>query len=178
MDLNESSNATDSGSCVQTKSYSPLWTYFHYECVDNVGYTSCKVSKCSYRNKGKNNSTLKNHLKSHVVENKSFLLENAEFLKARSAATIDKNNKEIETLPCNRNSEEFLSMKHRITVLAACTSFPLSMISCSEFRDFIADCNPRSAASLPWKTLAPTSEHLVRGAGTCHRLSRNTTVQT
>jgi len=103
MDLNESRNAIDSGSCVQTKSYSPLWTYFRYGCVDNIGYSFCNIPNCSYKNKGKNTSTLKNHLKSHAVENRSFLLENAEFLKARSAEAEKKNNTGIATLPYHRN---------------------------------------------------------------------------
>ena len=70
------------------KRKAPLWNYFDEIKTGNDIFAVCKQTDCSYRNKGENNSTLKNHLVKHPEQYDKYLNQQAEFECRESAKII------------------------------------------------------------------------------------------
>lgn len=148
---------------------SPIWQFFDSQGQGKQLKTMCilkkivdgKEEKCVYLNKGRNTTNMKLHLSNyHPEQFKQFQSEErkiavealnssrnssvAGFFKSKSSGVpLHRRN------PLPHNSETYQTLKLNLTRLAACTSFPLSMVEAAEFKILIHNLSSRAADSLP-----------------------------
>jgi molybdopterin-guanine dinucleotide biosynthesis protein A len=175
------------------KRKAPLWNYFDEIKTGNDIFAVCKQTDCSYKNKGKNNSTLKNHLVKHPEQYEQYLKQQAEFEckeSEKSRKVSDQSNQisqqtklysffkrsapttGVSAYP--RNSLKFKEIQHSLTTLAACTSMPISMVDSEEFHQFVFTLDPQAAASLPTRNTLK-SWVLQMASDMQHTVARNAT---
>lgn len=136
----------------------PLWKYFSEVRTADGVFSVCQQRGCKYRNKGRNTTTLKNHLAKHPEQYEEFMKLYKSATEWKRKLQSDKNRLQsdvTEFFPNNsvvaydRNFTKFKVMKKSLTQLAACTSMSLNLVSSEEFREYTAALDARGAASLP-----------------------------
>jgi hypothetical protein len=137
------------------KRCSPIWTYFKVQITDGVVACVCSVNGCRYSNKGKNVTTLKNHLKTRHPTEFELCFKDKRAARpipsgiAESLGNEASTNSSDKVEPYSRDSDEFKRLKLKVTIFAACTSFPLTLVNCPEFKGVIEACDVRAAKCLP-----------------------------
>jgi hypothetical protein len=150
------------------KETAPLWNYFEEIKIVTEIFAVCKETDCSYKNKGKNNSTLKNHLVKHQEQYEKYIKQQVEFecsASEQSRKVSEQSNqlgKQMQmssffkpsatttgSIAYPRSSLKFKEIQKSLTTLAACTSMPMSMVDSEEFHQFVFTPDPKAAASLP-----------------------------
>jgi len=122
------------------KRCSPIWTYFKVRITDGVVACVCSVNGCRYSNKGKNVTTLKNHLKTRHPTEFELCYKDKRAARpipsgiAESLGNEASTNSSDKVEPYSRDSDEFKRLKLKVTIFAACTSFPLTLVNCPEFK--------------------------------------------
>lgn len=150
------------------KKRSPIWKLFDTNGQGKELQTMCNLNKiangneekCNWKNGGRNTTNMRLHLtKYHPQQFKELQSEEtrladeplnssctsvAGFFKSQSSGVpVHRRN------PLTSNSEAYQTLKLNLTRLAACTSFPLSMVEAPEFQILIHNLSSRAADSLP-----------------------------
>lgn len=171
-DLN-SSRPTSSMSTGSSKSVSgfrgpqkshPVWAHFIQEIVEGKVWSFCCISNCNYKTKGVIVTNVKNHLTSkHKKE-------------AQELVSVEEKRKESDNSKCkslkrktdeegsidqflsankslgkaySKSSEKYRNLKHKLTIIAACTTISQNAFQSLEFKRYIEECDPNAAACIP-----------------------------
>ncbi len=132
------------------KSADPIWNFFESRKENKELWTYCKI--CSYKNKGRNNTNVKKHLKrTHKAEALEYEQKRVKFEKEKETAGETFSKVSIsdyfKKLPSgkvklyDRKSPKYQEIKMRLTFLAGSTSFAHQLVDTEEFQSFMTSVN-------------------------------------
>ncbi len=129
----------------------PLWEHFESK-VDTKGDLYSYCNHCSYRNKNRNNTTLKTHLENHHPVSAAELKDKKKEKQEEQAAEKQKNvltnyfgaspSASQKRRYYNDSNPKYIEFKKRLTRLAGTTSVTLNVVQSKEFKSLIHYFDP------------------------------------
>ncbi|KAI9551045.1 putative zinc finger BED domain-containing protein 4-like [Daphnia sinensis] len=161
--MSTGSSKSVSGSRGPQKSH-PVWAHFKQEMIEGKVWSFCCISNCNYKTKGVIVTNVKNHLTSkHKKEAQELVSEEAKRKESNNSkckslkrktdeeGSIDKFLSAKKSLgkAYSESSEKYRNLKHKLTIIAACTTISQNAIQSLEFKRYIEECDPNAAACIP-----------------------------
>ncbi|KAI9553646.1 hypothetical protein GHT06_021571 [Daphnia sinensis] len=161
--MSTGSSKSVSGSRGPQKSH-PVWAHFKQEMIEGKVWSFCCISNCNYKTKGVIVTNVKNHLTSkHKKEAQELVSEEAKRKESNNSkckslkrktdeeGSIDKFLSAKKSLgkAYSKSSEKYRNLKHKLTIIAACTTISQNAIQSLEFKRYIEECDPNAAACIP-----------------------------